>query len=78
MPIVLSGQPNEVRRKLRAQKGVAVRRGDKTEASRLDAEIRTEALAAHIESVVDEFPPLSGEQRERLAALLRPTAGGAA
>jgi len=30
-------------------------------------------LAEHIRKVVDGFPPLTAEQRDRLAAALRPT-----
>lgn len=37
--------------------------------------LRAERLAAHIEKVVAEAPPLTAEQRDRLAALLR--GGGA-
>lgn len=42
-------------------------------AARLD--LRAEKLAAHIAKVVAEAPPLTDEQRSRLAGLLR---GGAA
>ena len=35
-------------------------------------------LAAYIARVVDAAPPLSPEQRDRIASLLRPTAGGVA
>lgn len=40
--------------------------------------LRTEKLADHIAKVLDEAPPLTDEQRGRLAVLLRPTPGGAA
>lgn len=40
------------------------------------ARLKVERLAAHIERVVSEAPPLSADQRARLAALL--TGGGAA
>jgi hypothetical protein len=36
--------------------------------------MRTESLAAHIARVVAEAPPLTAEQRDRLALLLRPVA----
>ncbi len=36
-------------------------------------ELRAAKLAAHIERVVAEAPPLTAEQRDRLAGLLRPT-----
>ena len=35
-------------------------------------------LAEHITRVVDAAPPLTDEQRDRLAVLLRPSSGGAA
>jgi hypothetical protein len=31
------------------------------------------AVRDHIEALVDEWPPLTSEQRDRLAVLLRPT-----
>lgn len=64
------------RRQLRARKGVAVRLGHHDEAQRLDTEIRTAKLEDYIRRVVDAAPPLTDEQRDRIAALLRPTAGG--
>jgi hypothetical protein len=48
-----------------------VRLGRAEDAARLDTEIRTEALADHIRNLVDAAPPLTAEQRDRLAALLR-------
>lgn len=75
MPMSMSvDEINAERRKLRARKGVAVRLRRPEEAARLDAEIRTAALAEHIARVVDAAPPLNEEQRDRLALLLR---GGA-
>ena len=62
------------RRKLRAQKGVAVRLGRTEEAQRLDTEIRTARLADYIRRTVDAAPPLTDTQRRRLAALLSPAA----
>ena len=41
------------------------------ESARLDTEIRTARLADHIRSTVDDAPPLTVEQRDRLALLLR-------
>ena len=38
-------------------------------------ELAAEKLAAYIRRVVDEAPPLSPEQRDRLAVLLRGDAG---
>lgn len=37
--------------------------------------LRAERLADHIRRQVDDWPPLTNEQRARLAALLRPSAG---
>jgi hypothetical protein len=62
---------SEERRKLRAHKGVAVRLGNIAEADRLDTEIRAARLADYIRRTVDAAPPLSAEQRDRLALLLR-------
>lgn len=36
-------------------------------------ERKTAALAAHITKLVDAAPPLTAEQRDRLALLLRPS-----
>lgn len=70
MSVVLSGQPSPERRKLRAQKGVAVRRGDVAEVARLDTEIRAARLAAHVEKALADAPPLTDSQRHRIARLL--------
>lgn len=59
------------RMQLARLKGVAVRLGRTEEAARLDTEIRAAALDAHIRRVVDAAPPLTPEQRDRLAVLLR-------
>ncbi len=71
MPSVVSKGLSPERRKLRAQKGVAVRLGRHAEADRLDAEIRAERLAEYIRETVDAAPALSAEQRDRLALLLQ-------
>jgi hypothetical protein len=39
-------------------------------------ELRTEALAEHIAKALDQAPPLTDEQRTRLAELLRPARQG--
>lgn len=41
-------------------------------------DLAAENLAAYVSRVVADAPPLTAEQRDRIAALLRPTAGGAA
>lgn len=70
MPAATSDGLSQKRRQLRALKGVAVRLGHQDEAAKLDAEIRTERLAEDIQQTVATFPPLSPEQRDRLARLL--------
>lgn len=42
-----------------------------------NVERRVDALAARIQRFVETAPPLTPEQADRLAALLRPTEGGA-
>jgi hypothetical protein len=65
---------------LRAQVGAHQRHHGRTDQRTVDAvrELREAKLAEHIKKVVDQAPPLTGEQRTRLAALLRPAelAGG--
>ena len=55
----------------------ARRAGRWDEAAQLRAEIRIDAAASYLTKIVDEAPPLSAEQLDRLAAILRgqPTAG---
>jgi hypothetical protein len=42
----------------------------------LRRDLRAAELAEHIQKVVDAAPPLTAEQRSRLAALLQPVGGG--
>ena len=42
----------------------------------LRRDLRAAKLADHIRRVVDEAPPLTTEQRDRLAVLLRPAQDG--
>ena len=42
---------------------------DPAAAARLN--LRAEVLANHVQRVVDQAPPLTSEQRERIAAILR-------
>jgi hypothetical protein len=44
---------------------------DDPETDRLAADFKADRLAAYIQRVVDEAPPLSSEQRDRLALLLK-------
>jgi hypothetical protein len=56
--------------------GVAVRTGEpQTVVDDLKRQIKAETLEAHIRKTVDSAPPLTREQRERLAAVLQ--GGGA-
>lgn len=71
MPSGISEPLSPERRVLRSRKAVAVRLGRTDEANRLDAEIRTARLADYIRHTVDAAPPLTDEQRTRLANLLR-------
>jgi len=41
--------------------------------ARLQTEFRAQRLAEHIKKIVDAAPPLTPEQRDRLALLLRGT-----
>lgn len=41
-------------------------------------DLKAEALADYVRKVVDQAPPLTAEQRDRIAALLRPGAGAGA
>ena len=46
---------------------------DKAKLAGARRDLRAAKLEAHIRSVVDTFPPLTPEQRDRLAVLLRGT-----
>ncbi len=67
----LRSQLANAERRLKAQLDDVARRA---EVDRLRTEYQTSALADHITKIVDAAPPLSVEQRDRLALLLR---GGA-
>lgn len=41
----------------------------------LRRQLKTERMAAYIREMVDAMPPLTEEQRSRLASLFRPNAG---
>lgn len=40
-----------------------------------NVEKRVDALAAHVRKIVDSLPPLTPEQKARLAAILAPSTG---
>lgn len=60
----------------RARLANAVRRGDDAAATESRRDLKAARLEDHIRKTVDEAPPLTDEQRARLAQLLQPTAGG--
>ncbi|MCG3756690.1 hypothetical protein [Amycolatopsis sp. Poz14] len=57
---------------------IAKRWGNTEEVERLTLEHREAKLQEHITEMVSTWPPLTNEQRVRLAALLVPSNGGAA
>ncbi|MBM0233371.1 hypothetical protein JNW91_16815 [Micromonospora sp. STR1_7] len=59
-------------RHFRAVKANAVRYGDQAAAERADRELRAAKLERAIRTAVDAAPPLTDEQRARLAGLLAP------
>jgi hypothetical protein len=67
------------RSKLRSQIANGTKLGRPTaELQQLRAAYAAETLAEHIARVVAAAPPLTAEQRDRLALLLRPNTGGTA
>ncbi|WP_214370670.1 hypothetical protein [Pseudonocardia sp. H11422] len=58
-------------RKAIGRAGNATRWGTITQAAEARREVRALKLAEHVERVVREFPPLTDEQCNRIAALLR-------
>lgn len=60
-------------RRVRAQIAMATRRGDADRLSTLRVEFRTCRAEDYLRRVLAEAPPLTDEQRQRLASLL--TAG---
>lgn len=63
----------------RSQLAVACRLGTPEDVDEARRDFTAAKLADYIKRTVDQAPPLTDEQRERIAALLRPTAiGGAA
>ena len=68
------------RQSARQRHNVLVRHRGADDPVTVDAKRDLEAvkLEDHIRRVVDQAPPLTAEQRDRLATLLRPTGSGAA
>jgi len=58
----------------RARVANAVRSGNTEAEMEARADLKAVKLAEHIRRVVGQAPPLTDAQRDRLAALLRPTA----
>ena len=57
-------------RRYQAEAARAARSGDREAEARARSEERALRLAERIRADVDRWPPLTGEQRDRLAALL--------
>ncbi len=57
-------------------KAAAAKRWNNSERDEITRDYRTAKLAEYIKRTVDAAPPLTAEQRDRLAALLRPMGGG--
>lgn len=62
--------------KTRSEIAHAKKADPSADVTELKRQLKAERLADHIQFVVDSAPPLSDEQRERIAALLRPSVGG--
>jgi len=60
---------------IRSQMAIALRENPDADVSDLRRQFKTERPAEHIARVVDEAPPLTDEQGDRLAAILRGGAG---
>lgn len=61
----------------RAQLAVATRRRDPEQIANARRDLAAEKLAQYVARTVADAPPLTAEQRDRIAALLRPTGGDA-
>lgn len=68
MAVVRTRDPEIQRHKSR--KAVAVKNGRPADAAVADRDMREAKLAAHIRALVDQAPPLTAEQRLKLAGLL--------
>lgn len=67
----MSGSTRTARARLAARTRHSPDDTDAIEAARAD--LAAAGLADHIQAVVDSAPPLTAEQRDRLATLLRPS-----
>jgi hypothetical protein len=59
-------------RRIVARTAAAVRWGDSATVAELQRDLRFTALVRHVAEVTAQFPPLTADQRQRLAALLAP------
>lgn len=57
--------------KTRSQIAHAIRQDPDADVTHLRRQLKAERLADHIKAVVDSAPPLTADQRERLADILR-------
>lgn len=63
--------------KARSAVGVAARSGDADKIAEARRDLAAAKLQAYVEKIVSEAPPLTPEQSERIAVLLRPGGGSA-
>lgn len=63
--------------KTRSMIAVELRDHPGSDVTELRRQLKAERLEEHIKKIVDSAPPLNDEQRNRLAALLRPSGGDA-
>jgi hypothetical protein len=61
---------------LAARKAITTRHHPDADTSDLDRDLAAAALEEHIRKIVDSAPPLSPDQRTRLALLLAPATDG--
>lgn len=69
--------PSSEKRSALARHAAAVR-WDKPNQSETARDLATARIVEYVAQVVSSAPPLTQEQRDRIAALLRPVGGGAA
>lgn len=60
----------------RSKIATAKKKNPDADVTELRRQLKAERLEEHIRQTVDAAPPLSEEQRAKLAHLLHPTAGG--
>ena len=74
-----SQQPlSPIARQLRTRIATAVQNGREAEAEQARREFKAAKAESYIRSLVESAPPLTPEQRDRLALLLRPNGEAAA